>query len=119
MLLPLLSIFIIHSTPFDEIIQESSFSKDAEDFSKFDNKESFRVLRFQFFGNREISNQQLENLLSSYKSFYITKVEIKKIISQIESFYIGRGYSNVKVMNLKKKKPGNIEVFIKEGNKTS
>lgn len=119
MLLQLLSVLIIHSTPFDEVAQGPSPPKASETPLKLKDGKTVQVTQFRFSGNEAIPTQQLQSLVSNYENRILTEVELQEIQKRIEILYKSKGYLNVKVMIPEKQKSGSLEIVIQEGKKMS
>lgn len=119
-MIQLLSVIIIHSSPFDEVAQGPEPPK-QEKFQGFSLKggKTIEVTQILFSGNQAISTKQLEQLVSQYENQMLTELQIEEIQERIELLYKSKGYDNVEVTVPKKQKSGTLEFVIKEGKKSS
>jgi len=116
-MLQILSVLIIHSTPFDEVAQGPSPPKGATGTFSLPMEETIQVKRFQFSGNQAIFTHQLQSLVSQYKYTMLSDVDLNEIKQRITLFYKSHGYDNAEVTIFKKQKSGTFEIRIVEGKK--
>ena len=114
-MLQILSILIIHSTPFDEVAQGPPPPKGLTGAFSLEEGKTIQVNQFQFSGNQAISSQDLNKLLSQYKNTMVSKVDLQTIQQNIVSFYKMKGYDDVKVSIPAKQTSETLTIVIVEG----
>ena len=118
-MIQLLSVLIIHSTPFDEVAQGPAPPKGPTEALSLEGGKTIQVTQIHFSGNQAISTRQLEKLVNQYENKMLAEFQIQEIKQQVTLFYKSSGYNDVQVKISKKQKPGTLTVVIVEGKKTS
>lgn len=118
-MIQLLSVLIIHSTPFDEVAQGPAPPKGPTGALSLEGGKTIQVTQIQFSGNKAISTKQLERLVSQYANKMLAEFQIQEIKQRVTHFYKSHGYNDVQVKIPKKRSSGTLTVVIVEGKKTS
>lgn len=111
-MIQILSVIIIHSTPFNEVAQGPTPPK--EEFSLKGGK-TIQVTQILFSGNEAISSTQLQRLVKQYENRMLSEFDIQEMQRRIELLYKSKGFDEVQVTIPQKQASGSLQVVIVEG----
>ena len=126
-MLGILAVILIHSSPFDEIVQgemappppppqQPQMEPQPLDLS---GGQTIQASQFIFTGNKAISSAQLQRLTNPFLYQSLSENDISEIEQRIQLLYRSKGYPDATAMVVGPVTSGTITIVIKEGEKSS
>ncbi len=111
MLLPFFSVILIHSSPLDEVAQNTPH------FPGLENEQTVVARQFVFTGNVAIPTKRLERITAPYLGKSVSEIDLETLEERLEALYRAHGYKKVKVSVSSASHDGVITFHIVEGKK--
>jgi len=117
--LTLLSVFLIYSTPFEEVAQGPKPpgempKKQAEQEFGLKGGKTIVVKQIEFSGNQAIPTAQLKNLTRPFLNHPLSETDLFEIKQRIKLLYRSKGHPEPKVSIPPKQKSHILTVIIQE-----